>query len=125
MTAGRAVLARLARVAALAGALALAGGAALAASAPGAAPGAPPAAVDVYGLGATLFAALTGRAPFDGKDAAQVVKRVMIEEPPPVEKLRPDIPKAVGAVVRRAMAKERGVRFATAGEFSDALSKIC
>ncbi|HVR87209.1 MAG TPA: protein kinase [Planctomycetota bacterium] len=83
------------------------------------------AAVDVYGLGATLFAALTGRAPFDGKDAAQVVKRVMIEEPPPVEKLRPDIPKAVGAVVRRAMAKERGVRFATAGEFSDALSKIC
>jgi len=49
VTAGRAVLARLARVAALAGALALAGGAALAASAPGAAPGAPPAAVDVYG----------------------------------------------------------------------------
>ncbi|HLY74077.1 MAG TPA: protein kinase, partial [Planctomycetota bacterium] len=81
------------------------------------------AAVDVYGLGATLFAALTGRAPFEGKDAAQVAKRVMIEEPPPVEKLRPDIPKAVGAVVRRAMAKERGVRYATAGEFSDALSK--
>jgi predicted nucleic acid-binding Zn-ribbon protein len=82
------------------------------------------ASVDVYGLGATLFAALTGRAPFEGKDAAQVVKRVMIEEPPPVEKLRPDVPKAVGAVVRRAMAKERGVRYGTAGELSDALSKI-
>jgi cytochrome c-type biogenesis protein CcmH len=50
VTAGRAVLARLARVAALAGALALAGAAAFAASAPGVSQGAPPgAAVDVYG----------------------------------------------------------------------------
>ena len=82
------------------------------------------AAVDVYGLGATLFSALTGRAPFEGKDAAQIAKRVMIEEPPPVEKFRPDVPKAVSAVVRRAMAKERGVRFASAQELSDALGKF-
>ena len=81
------------------------------------------AAVDVYGLGATLFAALTGRAPFEGPDPAKIVKRVMIEEPPPVEKFR-TVPKAVSAVVRRAMAKERGVRYASAGEFADALSKI-
>jgi len=82
------------------------------------------AAVDVYGLGATLFAALTGKPPFEGNDPAKIVKRIMIEEPPPVEKLRPDVPKAVGAVVRRAMAKERSVRYASAGEFADALSKI-
>jgi len=82
------------------------------------------AAVDVYGLGATLFAALTGRAPFEGKDAAQIAKRVMIEEPPPVEKFRADVPKAVSAVVRRAMAKERGVRYASAQEMADALSKF-
>lgn len=81
-------------------------------------------AVDVYGLGATLFAALTGRAPFEGKDAAQIAKRVMIEEPPPVEKFRADVPKAVSAVVRRAMAKERGVRYASAQEMADALSKF-
>jgi serine/threonine-protein kinase len=48
----------------------------------------------------------------------------MIEEPPPVEKFRPDVPKAVSAVVRRAMAKERGVRFASAQEFADALGKF-
>ncbi|MBV8881423.1 MAG: protein kinase [Planctomycetaceae bacterium] len=82
------------------------------------------ASVDVYGLGATLFAALTGKAPFEGNDPAKIVKRVMIEEPPPVEKFRPDVPKAVSAVVRRAMAKERGVRYATAGEFAEALTRI-
>jgi serine/threonine-protein kinase len=82
------------------------------------------AAVDVYGLGATLFAALTGRAPFEGKDAAQISKRVMIEDPPPVEKFRSDVPKAVSAVVRRAMAKERGVRYPSAQAMADALSKF-
>lgn len=81
------------------------------------------AACDVYGLGATLFAALVGKPPFEG-DPAKIVKRIMIEEPPPVEKIRPDVPKAVGAVVRRAMAKERSVRYASAGEFADALTKF-
>lgn len=78
---------------------------------------------DVYGLGATLFAALTGKPPFEG-DPAKIVKRIMIEEPPPVEKIRADVPKAVGAVVRRAMAKERSVRYASAGDFADALTRI-
>jgi serine/threonine protein kinase len=78
---------------------------------------------DVYGLGATLYGALAGRPPFEGKDANQVSKRVMIEEPLPIEKVRPDVPEAVGAVVRRAMAKERGVRFASAQEVADALTR--
>jgi predicted nucleic acid-binding Zn-ribbon protein len=81
-------------------------------------------AVDVYGLGATLYGALAGRPPFEGKDAAQVSKRVMIEEPPPIEKVRPDVPEALGAIVRRAMAKERGLRYPTAQEMADALSRF-
>jgi serine/threonine-protein kinase len=80
-------------------------------------------AVDVYSLGATLYGALAGRPPFEGKDAVQVSKRVMIEEPPPVEKVRPDVPEAVGAIVRRAMAKDRGLRFPTAQEMADALRR--
>jgi predicted nucleic acid-binding Zn-ribbon protein len=80
-------------------------------------------AVDVYSLGATLYAALSGRPPFEGKDALQISKRVMIEEPMPVEKVRPDVPEAVGAIVRRAMAKERGLRFPTAKEMAEALTR--
>jgi len=82
------------------------------------------AAGDVYSLGATLYSVLAGRPPFEGKDAAQVSKRVMIEEPLPIEKVRSGVPEAVGAVVRRAMAKERGVRFATAQEMADALTRF-
>src|SRR5262249_38534684 len=81
------------------------------------------ASVDVYGLGATLYWALSGQPPFEGKDAAQIGKRVMIQEPRPVEKLRSDVPSSVSAVVRRAMAKERGLRYPSAQDLADALSK--
>lgn len=79
---------------------------------------------DVYGLGATLYAALGGRAPFEGKDAAQIRTRVMFEEPAPLAKLRPDLPEPVAAIIRRAMVKESGLRYATAKEFHDALAKL-
>jgi len=80
-------------------------------------------AIDVYGLGATLYGALAGRPPFEGKDAVQISKRVMIQDPIPVEKIRSEVPGAVGTIVRRAMAKERGVRYATAQDMADALSR--
>jgi hypothetical protein len=82
------------------------------------------AAVDVYGLGATLYGVLAGRPPFEGKDAAQISKRVMMEEPLPLEKVRKDVPQAVGAIIRHAMAKERGLRYATVQEMADALTKF-
>lgn len=82
------------------------------------------AAGDVYGLGATLYAALSGRPPFEGKDPAKVAKRVMIEEPIPIEKVRLDVPEAVGAIIRRSMAKERGLRYASAQDMADALTRI-
>lgn len=82
------------------------------------------AATDVYGLGVTLYAALAGKPPFEGKDAAQILKRVMIEEPIPLQRARPGLPEALGAIVRRAMAKERGLRYASAQEMADALGKF-
>ena len=79
-------------------------------------------ATDVYGLGSTLYSVLVGRPPFDGKDVRQVRSRVMIEEPPPLESIRLDAPMALAVVIRRAMAKEARLRYATAREFADALT---
>lgn len=79
---------------------------------------------DVYSLGATLYGALAGRPPFEGKDVQQVVKRVMIEEPLPIEKVQPGVPEALGAIIRKAMAKERGLRYAAAQEMAAALTRF-
>ena len=37
---------------------------------------------DVYGVGATLYTALAGQAPFDGEDAATALSKLVSEEPP-------------------------------------------
>jgi hypothetical protein len=72
---------------------------------------------DVYGLGALLYGALAGRAPFVGTSAIAVLKQVSMDEPRPLEK----VPPAIDAVVRRAMVKERDQRTPSAAAFADEL----
>ena len=81
-------------------------------------------AADVYGLGATLYATLTGRPPFEGKDVRQVRSRVLFEEPLPLERARADCPEALAAIVRRSMAKEISLRYPSAKEMSESLTKF-
>jgi predicted Ser/Thr protein kinase len=65
---------------------------------------------DVYALGATLFALLTGRAPFSGAPV-QVVVQVLRNPPPPPSRFRPEVDANVDAVVLKCMAKERALRY--------------
>jgi WD40 repeat protein len=84
----------------------------------------PSAAGDVYGLGATLYTALAGRPPFEGATSAKILARIQMEEPPALEKLRPDVSEALAAVVRHAMAKETALRYPTAKEMAEALARV-
>jgi hypothetical protein len=82
------------------------------------------AAVDVYGLGATLWACVAGRPPFEGPDPAKVMARVLIEEPLPLGRVKPGTPEGLAAIVRRAMAKEPGLRYPAAKDFAEALGRF-
>ncbi len=76
---------------------------------------------DVYGLGATLFAALCGAPPFRGEGVFATIAAVM-NEPPPLARLEAlGVPPAVVAAVRRALAKDPGARFPSAAAFAAAL----
>ena len=46
------------------------------------------------------------------------------EEPPPVEQLRPDVPPAVAAVVRKLMAKKPDDRYQTPAELAAVLATV-
>ncbi len=75
---------------------------------------------DVYGLGAVLYASLTGRAPFEGA-RFRVLRAVLRDDPLPPRELAPDVPASLEAVCLRAMAKDPAQRFASAAALAAAL----
>ncbi len=76
---------------------------------------------DVYSAAATLYYLLTGRAPFQHLDGMSMVARAVSESPPSPLTIRPELSPVLGEVVMRGLARDRDARYATAGEFRDAL----
>ncbi|HEV7187231.1 MAG TPA: Hsp70 family protein [Blastococcus sp.] len=71
---------------------------------------------DIYALGCVLYECLTGQLPFRRDDDAALLWAHLVEIPPPVSGIRPEIPTAVNAVVARAMAKDPEARYETCEE---------
>jgi WD40 repeat protein len=71
---------------------------------------------DVYGLGAILYEILTGRPPFEGADADDVLRQVRQAGPPQPRSLWPGAPPALEAVCLRAMARRPEARYGSAAE---------
>jgi serine/threonine protein kinase len=67
--------------------------------------------VDVYGFGLLLYEALTGQTPFPGEPSTELFQRVLTELPPPVTKLRPDLPPGLVRIIDVAIAKDPDHRY--------------
>jgi serine/threonine-protein kinase len=68
---------------------------------------------DIYSLGITCWHALTGKPPFTGDTALSVALQHVNNPPPPLTKLRSDIPSALAAVIERMIDKKPERRFQT------------
>ncbi|MBI3863038.1 MAG: protein kinase [Planctomycetia bacterium] len=75
-------------------------------------------ATDVYGLGAILYEILTGLAPYRGTSATDVLAQVLAGPPPPPSSCVTGIPRALGAICLKAMARDSSDRYRTATELA-------
>lgn len=73
---------------------------------------------DVYGLGAVLYAALTGRAPFVGASSMNIVVQVLRTVPEPPSRHREEVTPALDAVCMKALAKRPEERPPSAEAFA-------
>ncbi len=65
---------------------------------------------DLYGLGATAFYLFSGRLPFDGASATEILAKQVTEPPPPLASLGLAVPRRLASLVDRCLAKDPGHR---------------
>ncbi|GIW53240.1 MAG: hypothetical protein KatS3mg081_2595 [Gemmatimonadales bacterium] len=78
-------------------------------------------AADQYSVGVMAYEMLAGQVPFEGDSAVDILTKHVMQPPPPLDVLRPGLPKHVYSAIQRALAKKPEDRFPTVGAFVEAL----
>lgn len=78
---------------------------------------------DLYSLGVTAFYALTGRYPFEGDTAGQLLAQHLTVPAPPVAAIRTDAPRPLAVAIDRCLAKAPEARFANGEELALAVGE--
>ena len=79
---------------------------------------------DIYSLGVTMFEMLTGRLPFEARDAWSLVRMHVVNPPPSSQQFNQQVPEGLANIVTRALQKDPEVRFPSATEMKAALATL-
>jgi serine/threonine-protein kinase len=78
---------------------------------------------DVYSLGATLYEMLARKHPFEGATSVEVVMRTLSEEPVPLGRRDPSVPRDVQTIVMKCLEKDPARRYDSARALADDIGR--
>ncbi|MCU0863693.1 MAG: tetratricopeptide repeat protein [Planctomycetes bacterium] len=79
---------------------------------------------DLWALAASLYECLVLQRPFRAPTVEQLYRAILDQEPAPVRRLRPSLPKDLDAVLAAALAKDPRRRYASAADFAAELRAV-
>lgn len=78
---------------------------------------------DLYALGVLIFQMMAGQVPYQSDTPAKVMMMHVLQPVPDLHSVRPELPEASSALIRKAMAKDPDERFSNAGDLAAALEQ--
>ena len=79
---------------------------------------------DQFSLGVVLYEMLTGRRPFAGTSAAEMLAAIIRDEPEPVTELDPKLPALLGWTVQRCLSKDPEERYSSTRDLVKELQNL-
>lgn len=79
---------------------------------------------DLFSFGTVLYEMASGQRPFPGETSAVVSDSILHATPPPPSYFNPQLPTELDRIIRKALEKDRGKRFASASEMRTEFQKL-
>jgi hypothetical protein len=73
---------------------------------------------DLYSLGVVIYELLTGKPPFEAQGISALIYKILTEDPPPIQSIRPEVPNSLASVVSRALSKNLSDRYQTGSDMA-------
>lgn len=79
---------------------------------------------DLFSMGVVIYEMLTGRLPFDGSSATEIIDSIIHKEPIAIARFNYDVPPELERIARKCLEKDRQRRYQTAREISTDLRNL-